>query len=186
MMAENPDLAILDEKLSDGMKAGAIFPKTAAGRKLCDEFSAFIREGRWKLFLAGAVNTLMITLLSMVFGTLLGFLVYLLCRRGNRAANMITGFFVWLIQGMPVVVLLMVLYYIIFGRISISGLWVSVLGFTLVFGAAMYGMLLAGVRAVDTGQTEAAYTLGYSDRKTFFRIMSGSIASVRAIAARCF
>ena len=44
MMAENPDLAILDEKLSDGMKAGAIFPKTAAGRKLCDEFSAFIRE----------------------------------------------------------------------------------------------------------------------------------------------
>ena len=131
----------------------------------------FLREDRWKLFLTGALNTVLITLLSMIFGTLLGFLVYLLCRNGNRAANMITGISIWLVQGMPMVVLLMILYYIIFGKISINGLWVSVIGFTLVFGASMYGMLRSGVRAVDKGQTEAAYALGYPDRKTFFRII---------------
>lgn len=46
MMAANPDLTYLDEKLSDGMDIGAVFPKTEEGRKLCDEYSAFVREIR--------------------------------------------------------------------------------------------------------------------------------------------
>lgn len=131
----------------------------------------FLRESRWKLFVTGSLNTLLITLFSMLFGTLLGFFVYLLCRGGNRVANKITGGCMWVVQGMPVVVLLMILYYIIFGKLSISGLWVSVIGFTLIFGSAMYAMLCSGTAAVDTGQTEAAYALGYSDRITFFRII---------------
>lgn len=43
----------------------------------------FLRENGWKLFLEGIGNTLLITLLSVLFGILLGFAVYLLCRRGN-------------------------------------------------------------------------------------------------------
>ena len=131
----------------------------------------FLRESRWKLFLTGSLNTFMISLLSILFGTLLGFLVYLLCRSGNKTANTITGICVWLVQGMPVVVLLMILYYIVFGKVSISGLWVSVIGFTLIFGSAMYGMLCSGTAAVGKGQAEAAYALGYTDTKTFFRIV---------------
>lgn len=139
---------------------------------LIDSFEkTFLRENRWELFLTGTLNTILITLFSMIFGTVLGFLIYLLCRGGNKAANAITGICVWLVQGMPVVVLLMILYYIIFGKISISGLWVSVIGFTLVFGSGMYGMICSGTAAVGRGQLEAAYALGYSDRKTFFRII---------------
>ena len=131
----------------------------------------FIREGRWKLFVDGVETTLLITLLSILFGTLLGFALFMLCRNGNPAANAVTRFCLWLVQGMPMVVLLMILYYIIFGSVAISGVAVAVIGFTLTFGAAVYGLLKMGVGAVDGGQYEAAYALGYSNRRTFFRII---------------
>lgn len=139
---------------------------------VADSFEkTFIRESRWKLFLAGVGTTLLITVLSVLLGTALGFFVFMLCRKGNPVANTVTRFCVWLIQGMPVVVLMMILFYIIFGQVAISGTIVSVIGFTLIFGAAVYSMIKAGVGAVDGGQTEAAYALGYTDRKAFFRIV---------------
>ena len=139
---------------------------------IADSFQkTFIRENRWKLFLKGIGTTMLITVLSVLFGTILGFAAFMLCRNGNPAANFITRFFVWLVQGMPAVVLLMILYYIIFGRVNISGAAVSVVGFTLVFGSAVFGMLRAGVGAIDKGQLEAAYALGYTNRKAFFRII---------------
>ena len=131
----------------------------------------FIRESRWKLFLSGIGTTLLITVLPVLFGTLLGFGVFMACRHGNRAANAITRFCVWLVQGLPVVVLLMVLYYVIFGKIQISGTIVAIIGFTLIFGALVYETIRSGVAAVDIGQTEAAYSLGYTDRKAFFRLV---------------
>ncbi len=131
----------------------------------------FLLEERWKLFAEGIGTTLLITVLSIILGTALGFLIFLLCRNGNPLANAITGCYVWLVQGMPVVVLLMILYYIVFGSVAISGVVVSVIGFTLVFGASVYGMLKTGVGAIDGGQLEAAYTLGYSDSRAFFRII---------------
>ena len=131
----------------------------------------FIRDDRWKLFLEGIGTTLLITILSILFGTALGFVVFMLCRKGNRAANGIAGFCIWLVQGMPVVVLLMILYYIIFSGVDISGTAVSIVGFTLVFGAGVFGMLKMGVGAIDKGQTEAAYALGYTDRRAFFRVV---------------
>ncbi len=131
----------------------------------------FLRESRWKLFVSGVNTTLLITLLTILFGTALGFVVFMLCRNGNPAANLITRFCLWLVQGMPMVVLLMILYYVIFGRVSISGVIVAVIGFTLTFGAAVFGLLKMGVGAVDNGQYEAAYALGYSNHKTFFKII---------------
>lgn len=147
-------------------KTGGFFSSVA------DSFErTFLRESRWKLFLSGVGTTLLITVLSVLLGTALGFLVFMLCRNGNPVANTVTRFCVWLIQGMPVVVLLMILFYIIFGQVAISGTIVSVIGFTLIFGAAVYSMIRSGVGAVDGGQKEAAYALGYTDRKAFFRIV---------------
>ena len=93
------------------------------------------------------------------------------CRKGNRVANAVTKVFVYIVRGMPVVVLLMILYYIVFGSVDVSGTVVSVIGFTLIFGAAMHSMLAVGINAIDPGQTEAAYALGYSDRTTFFKVI---------------
>ncbi len=131
----------------------------------------FLRENRWKMFLEGVGTTLLITVLSLLFGTALGFLLFMLCRNGNPAANYITRFCSWLVLGTPMVVLLMILYYIILGSVDISGTVVAVMGFTLTFGASVLGLLKMGVGAVDPGQYEAAYALGHSSRQTFFEVI---------------
>ena len=137
-----------------------------------DSFSkTFLRENRWQMFAEGVVTTLIITVLSAIFGTVLGFVVFVLCRQGGRIANGISGACMWLLQGMPGVALLMILYYIVFGSFSIGGVAVSIVGFTLTFGTSVFGLLKTGVGAVDGGQSEAAFALGYSERQTFFKVI---------------
>ncbi len=131
----------------------------------------FIREHRYRLFAKGIIMTLFITVLSILFGTLLGFIMYMWCRKGGKIADKVTRFCVWLVQGMPGIVLLMLLYYVVFGKANISGMWVAVIGFTLIFASSFYGMVLSGVKAVDQGQTEASYALGFNDTQTFLGII---------------
>lgn len=133
--------------------------------------NTFIKENRYRLFIQGIRNTILITVLAMIFGTLLGFLLFLLYRKGNPLANTITRFSIWLVQGMPLVVLLMILYYVVLKDVNLDGIWVAVLGFTLTFGASVYGMLKSGTEAVGPGQEEASYALGFNDRETFFGII---------------
>lgn len=139
---------------------------------LAESFNkTFLRENRWELFLQGAGVTLLITVSSIICGTLLGFLVFMLTRHGGRVSNGVTNFFLWLIHGMPTVLLLMILYYIIFGSTSLSGTWVSVVGFSLMFACSMIDMLRVGCKAVGRGQLEASRAMGYSDGQSFFRII---------------
>ncbi|MBQ1958781.1 MAG: ABC transporter substrate-binding protein/permease [Firmicutes bacterium] len=133
--------------------------------------NTFIVEGRWKLFASGAGLTLFITVSSIVLGTAIGFGVFMLCRKGNRIINGITNGTLWLIHGMPTVLLLMILYYIVFGWSRLSGTVVSVVGFTLIFACAMYEMLSVGFGAIGHGQYEAATALGYNDSQSFFKIL---------------
>ncbi len=134
-------------------------------------YRTFIKEHRYRLFLKGIWVTLVITILSILFGTVLGFILYMWCRKGGKPANTITRLCVWLVQGMPVIVLLMLLYYVVFGKTNISGISVAIIGFTLTFAASVYSMILSGVNAVDYGQTEASYALGFTDLQTFFGII---------------
>lgn len=137
--------------------------------KIGDSFKkTFLREHRYRLFLRGIGVTILISLLSALLGTALGFFTFMACRRGNVIANKIAAVYQWLMEGIPMVVLLMILYYIVFGKTSISGMVISIVGFALVFGAEVFGMLMTAVSAVDPGQMEAAYALGYTDRKAFF------------------
>lgn len=131
----------------------------------------FIREDRWKLFAEGIMNTMIITVASILCGMLLGFTAFMFCRTGSVTANIITKFSVWLIKGTPIVVLLMILYYVIFGNVNISGMVVAIIAFTLTFGTSVYRMLTFGTGAVDRGQTEAAYALGFTDLQTFFTVI---------------
>lgn len=131
----------------------------------------FIREDRWKLFAEGIMNTMFITVASIFCGMLLGFVAFMFCRTGSVIANIITKFSVWLIKGTPIVVLLMILYYVIFGHVNISGIIVAIIAFTLTFGTSVYRMLTFGTGAVDRGQTEAAYALGFTDMQTFFTVI---------------
>lgn len=134
-------------------------------------YKTFIKENRWKMFMEGTGITILITVCAIVFGTILGFLIYLWCRKGSKFANGFTSFMTWLIQGLPTVVLLMILFYIVFGSSHLSGVWISVIGFSLIFACSMYDMLRVGLGAIGRGQLEAARAMGYSDSQSFFKIL---------------
>ena len=131
----------------------------------------FVKEDRYTLFLSGIFTTLLITVLSVLFGTILGFLVFMACRGGGRMANFLADRSVRLVLGMPTVVLLMILYYVVFSWVDISGTIVAVIAFSLIFASGVLNMLRIAVGAVDSGQTEAALALGYSDISSFFRFI---------------
>lgn len=140
--------------------------------RMKDNFeNTFIKESRWKLFASGAGITLLITLSSIILGTIIGFVVFMLCRKGNPIINGATNAMLWLIQGMPTVLLLMILYYIIFGSTRLSGTLVAIVGFTMIFACAMYDMLSVGFGAIGNGQYEAATAMGYSNNQSFFKIL---------------
>lgn len=65
----------------------------------------------------------------------------------------------------------MILFYVVFGKTPISGMWVAVIGFTLTFGAFVYDHITVCVEGIDKGQTEAAYALGYTELRTFIKIV---------------
>ena len=131
----------------------------------------FITESRYKLILEGIFTTCLITVLSAIFGSLLAFLICVFRRLDSALAVPIANAFVKLMQGTPIVVLLLILYYVVFGHSSIDALWVSVLGFSLNFGAFVSEILRAGIESIDTGQREAALALGFSESQAFYKFI---------------
>lgn len=128
----------------------------------------FIREGRWMLIVQGVGTTCLITVLSVLFGSVMAFGICLYRRTGSRLANLVCDLFVRILQGTPTVVLLMILYYVVFGRSGIKAVWVAVIGFTLNFAAYGSEIMRSSIDAIDGGQREAALALGYSERQAFF------------------
>ena len=136
----------------------------------------FIRENRWKLIGEGVGVTMLISICAAVAGSLLGFGLYMLSLSDKKllqmAAKGVAKVYSRIIAGTPVVVILMILFYVIFGKVrDMSGILVAIIGFTLTFGAFVYDHMTVSVGSVDRGQTEAAYALGYTKNKTFFRII---------------
>ena len=113
---------------------------------------------------------------AAVGGSLLGFALYMLSRSEVKLLQLlakgIAKVYSRIIAGTPVVVILMILFYVIFGKVrDMSGILVAIIGFTLTFGAFVYDHMTVSVGSVDRGQTEAAYAFGYTKNKTFFRII---------------
>ena len=131
----------------------------------------FIREDRWMLIVEGILTTCHITVLSALFGSVIAFLLCLLRRTGSRLANTLINGYVKLLQGTPLVVLLMILYYVIFGQSSIPAVWVAVIGFTLNFAAYTSEIMRSGLESIDNGQREAALALGFTENQAFFRFI---------------
>lgn len=133
--------------------------------------SNFITESRWKIILNGIATTLAITALSIVFGTLLGYFICGLRRRKKGVLLQLSRFFIWLFQGLPVVVLLMIMFYIVFQGRMISGFVVAVISFSLNFAAYVAEVIRSGVEAIDKGQWEASYALGYNKKQTYLKFV---------------
>ncbi len=131
----------------------------------------FIRESRWKLIVSGIFTTVLISVLSALLGTLLGFGLCALRLSKNPIVNGVTLAYIRLMQGLPMLVLLMILFYIVFAKSGVSGIFVAVIGFGMNFGAYVSEMIRTGILAVDKGQTEAALALGYKKSRAFVKVV---------------
>ena len=126
-----------------------------------------ITEDRWKMLAKGMGTTLLITLSATVMGTLLGFILCFVYRERNRWANTLIDLLSRFLQGMPVMVLLMLFYYVVFAGGRLSADVVAIVVFTLTTGIDVLGMLQSGTASVPKGQTEGGLALGYTERQTF-------------------
>lgn len=134
-------------------------------------YRTFVKENRWKMIADGLWITVWLSLASTVLGTILGFFVSFPLRSENRLVrNSFLGISTFL-DGMPMVILLMALYYVFFKNLDISALWVAVIGLTVDFANVVAGLLNAGVHRVDKGQLEAAESMGYDSWKMFSKIV---------------
>jgi len=131
----------------------------------------FITEERWKLILEGIGTTCAITLLTVLFGSILAFAICMFRRVNSSLAGVICNVYVKLLQGTPMVVLLMILYYVVFGKSGIDAIWVAVIGFSLNFGAYGSEIMRSGIESIDGGQREAALALGFTENQGFFKFI---------------
>jgi polar amino acid transport system substrate-binding protein len=92
-------------------------------------------ESRYKMFLKGLLNTLLLALCSCIAGTVLGALICRLRMSRNSFATAFARLYIKIIQGIPILVTLMVLYYIVFSNSGISALVICIIGFSLDFAA---------------------------------------------------
>lgn len=133
--------------------------------------STFISENRYKLFIDGAIITILISVLTLIIGTILGFLLYLLYYSGYTFIASIFNFLAWLFKRLPMLVFLMFILYVVFAKVDINGMLVAVISFTIVFATSIFTLLDDSIKSIDYGQIEAASSLGYNKAKTFFRII---------------
>ena len=134
-------------------------------------YSTFIEEKRWRMILDGLGITVLISVLSGIFGLLMGFGICMLRRMKPKPARLGAAAYIRLVQGMPIVVFLMILFYVIFGSVDISGIVVAVIGFSINFSAYTSEMMRNGLETVEKGQSEAAFALGYTRYQTFWKIV---------------
>ena len=136
----------------------------------------FIAEDRWKYLTDGLVVTLQITLCAVILGIVLGFLVAIVRSTHDRTGklkilNALCNLYLTVIRGTPVVVQLLILYFVIFGSSSPSKVMVAVLAFGINSGAYVAEIFRSGTMSIDNGQFEAGRSLGFNYRQTMFYIV---------------
>lgn len=134
----------------------------------------FVREGRWQMFLDGIGVTLLISCVSAILGTIIGFALYTLgvyLRNKNKAFLKFLDLYVLFVKRMPIVVFLMISYYAVFGNTNISGLVISIIAFTFTFAATVIDLFHSTVSKVDNGQFKAALSLGYTEMQAYNKFL---------------
>ncbi len=131
----------------------------------------FITENRWQLILSGLGVTILISVCSGVLGVLLAFLTVVVRNSGKSWAGTFVNGYHAILGGMPIAVVLMLLYYVVFGAIDVGGEVVSIIAFTLSFGATAGATMWTGVQSIDAVQTESGLILGYTRPEVFRKIV---------------
>lgn len=136
----------------------------------------FIEKNRWKYIVDGLKITLIVTIFAVLIGVLLGFLIAIVRTTHDKTGklkilNAICKVYLTVIRGTPVVVQLMIIYFIIFGSVDISKVLVAIIAFGINSGAYVAEIFRSGIMSIDNGQFEAGRSLGFNYTQTMMYII---------------
>lgn len=130
-------------------------------------YDILIAGGAWIPILNGLWATVKITALSLLFGTVLGAGICFLRRSKRPYLRYPAAAYISILRGSPVLLLLMLLYYVVFAKSPLSAEMVAVVTFALNTAAYVAELMRSALDALDVGQIEAARTLGFSKYDAF-------------------
>lgn len=146
----------------------------------------FITDDRWLQLLNGLGVTVQITIFAALIGLVLGFLIAVIrsthdmtvqgkkCRNFSdfilKFLNFLCNIYITIIRGTPVVIQLMIMYFIVFAS-SRNGIFAAILSFGINSGAYVAEIVRSGVMSIDKGQFEASRSLGFNYRSTMIHII---------------
>lgn len=145
-----------------------------------DFIKNFIEHDRWVTILKGLATTIELTIFALIIGIFLGFLVaFVRCTCDKlthpgiilRILNGISKIYLTVIRGTPVVVQIMIIYFVIFMPLGINKFLSAVICFGLNSGAYVAEIVRGGIMSVDDGQTEAGRSLGFGYMATMMHIV---------------
>ena len=127
----------------------------------------FVKDGRWQYLVNGFFVTIEISLSAVALGVLLGFLVAVIRSTHDltgryRFLNVLCHAYLTVIRGTPVVVQLLIIYFVIFGSVDVSKVLVAIVAFGINSGAYVAEIIRSGIMSIDRGQMEAGRSLGLS------------------------
>ena len=136
----------------------------------------FIKDDRWKYLTNGLAVTLKITFFAVLLGLAIGFVIAMIRSTYENTGklkilNAITGLYLLVIRGTPVVVQLMIIYFVIFGSVRIDKSFVAILAFGINSGAYQAEIFRSGIQSIPRGQFEAGRSLGFNYRETMTNII---------------
>lgn len=124
------------------------------------------------MLLQGSILTLILTVLSIIFGTIIGIVVAMTKLSDNKILSSIGNFYTWVFRGTPLLLQLFVFYYGFPAvNIELSAFQAAVIGLSLNAGAYMAEIIRGGILAVDKGQFEASKALGFTYAQTMKQII---------------
>lgn len=130
-----------------------------------------IREQRYKLLWQGTLMTIIISLLSALIGTLFGIILSMGSLSSHKFFYKASDLYIGFMRSMPQVVLLMIMFYIVFGKSDISGPAVAVIAFSMCFGAYTSVIFTSTYNSIDKGQREASLAMGFTPVQSFFNFI---------------
>ena len=124
-----------------------------------------IVEKRYLLFLKGFYATMIISLFSILFGTILGFILFI-TGKSIKTFNKISTVIIRILQGIPITVLLLIFYYVVFGSIDINPIIVAIITFSIYFSAYTAELFKGAYTSINRNQIYSAYSLGFTKMQT--------------------
>lgn len=128
-------------------------------------YKTLILDDRYKYILEGLLNTVVMAFFAVIIGIILGLIVSIIrndyeVNKKHKILNFISKMYVEIIRGTPVILQLMIIYYVIFQSVNINIILVGIIAFGINSGAYVSEIIRSGIKSIDKGQMEAGLSLG--------------------------